>query len=265
MWQALAVYFALVGLRVLLNYRSLRNYLKLPLVERPAAAERLPSVSVIGAGAAVETMDYPEVSAAASPDAATGDWLLFSPPSVEPRPESLDRAMRFALQHRAQAVSIFLQQRCETFWERVLLPYAYQQLFISRPAELRGQWLLIQREAYRRAEGHEAAQLEAAGVPVLIGRGERLASVRAWLGKHQLAPATVLGTVLSLLAIPCAIYGLAVGSRAFELAALVTYITSVAELSLWQFLFGTPISSALYQPLAAVLFLANAATKPSKR
>jgi chlorobactene glucosyltransferase len=349
-------YFALVAIRVWLNNRSLRNYLKLPLVERPREADSLPSVSVVvparneahnlpGLLASLNALDYPKRETIVVDDASTdatakvaeehgaqllhidgpprgwngkpfacwmgarqakGDWLLFTDADTVHQPESLDRVMRFALQNKAQTVSIFLQQRCVTFWERVLLPYAYQQYFVSVPyrrvneaqdpaALANGQYILIEREAYFRAGGHEAVRdaavddvalaacLKAAGVRLLVARGERLASVRmyrgladVWAGFGKNAYAflrqrgaggllTVLATVLSGLAIPCAVYGLAAGDRAFELAALATYVSAVAELSLWQFVFGTSLGYAIFQPLAVVVFLAIALDSAVRR
>jgi putative copper export protein len=70
---------------------------------------------------------------------------------------------------------------------------------------------------------------------------------------------------LSGLAIPCAVYGLAAGDRAFELAALATYVSAVAELSLWQFVFGTSLGYAIFQPLAVVVFLAIALDSAVRR
>ncbi|MFI5265751.1 MAG: glycosyltransferase [Chloroflexota bacterium] len=356
MWQALVAYFALVAVRVWLNNRSLRNYLKLPLVERPAEAQSLPPVTIIIPArneernlalllASLKALDYPGREIIVIDDAstdgtarvaeehgatvlrvegpppgwkgkpfacwtgaqrATGDWLLFTDADTVHQPESLDRVMRFALGHRAQAVSIFLQQRCVTFWERVLLPYAYQQYFASVPyrrineaqdpaALANGQYILVEREAYLRAGGHEAvkdaviddvalaAQLKTKGVRLLVARGERLASVRMYRGLGEVWDGfgknaygflrqrgaggllTVLATILSGLAIPCAIYGLTAGDRAFELAALVTYVSAVAELTLWQFLFGTSLSYAVFQPLAAVVFLAIALDSAFRR
>jgi len=348
-WQGLIAYFALVAVRVWLNNRSLRNYLKLQLVERPKESESLPPVSIIVPArneahnlpallVSLKALDYPEADMIVVDDASTdgtartaeehgakvvhidgppagwkgkpfacwsgaqmavGEWLLFTDADTVHQPESLDRVMRFALEHKVQAVSIFLQQRCVTFWERVLLPYAYQQYFVSVPyrrineaqdpaALANGQYILIEREAYFRAGGHEAvkdaaiddvalaAQLKAKGMRLLVARGERLASVRMYRGLGEIWAGfgknaygflrqrgaggllTVLATILSGLAIPCAIYGLAAGDRAFGLAALVTYVSAVAELSLWQFLFGTSLSYAVFQPLAVVVFLAIA-------
>jgi hypothetical protein len=311
MWLALVAYFALVALRVGLNYRALRNYLKLPLVERPAAADALPAVTLIvpeeeepAARASLEAQAYPAIDVADAPEGAGGEWLLFPAAGAVLQPEALDRLMRFALERRVQAVSVFLQQRCVTLWERVLVPFAFQQAFtglphqrVNDPADAlvlaSGHCLLARRDAYLRAmaggtgggdangvaanqpregrhgrwageqlaEARQApeARLKALGVALITARGERLGSVRASLGHLPVrSGAAVFGALLAGLAIPAAIYGLAAGSRLFELAALVTYVISVTELALWQFLCGAPVGYALLQPLAVVLFLAAA-------
>jgi chlorobactene glucosyltransferase len=348
-WQALVGYLALVAIRVWLSNRSLRNYLKLPLVERPAAAQALPPVTVIvpardevrnlpailtslraleyptlellvvddgssdGTGSTAEEHGATVVRVEGPPDGwlgkpfacwtgaqqASGEWLLFTDADTIHEPHSLELCMRTALERKVQAISIFLQQRCVTFWERVLLPYAYQQYFVGVPyrrvnlpqdpaALANGQYILVRRDAYLHAGGHQAVKsaviddvalagrLKDAGVPLLIARGERLASVRMYRGLGEIWSGfgknasgflrqrgsggflTVLATILSGLAIPCAVYGLAAGDKAFEMAAVVTYVTAVAELTLWQFLFATPLIYAIFQPLAVGVFLAIA-------
>src|SRR6185437_9243642 len=82
MWQALVGYFALVAIRVWLNNRSLRNYLKLPLIEKPPEAGELPSVSVVVPArneahnlpallASLRALDYPNVELLVVDDAST--------------------------------------------------------------------------------------------------------------------------------------------------------------------------------------------------
>jgi len=349
MWLGLVVYFALLALRVTLNYSSLRHYLKLPLVERVTIAKRLPAVSIIVAARNEESnlprlldslnkLDYPEfdvivvddgssdgtadvarrygahvISVEGPPAGWTGktfacwtgareaaaEWLLFTDAATVHGPTSLQRILSFALEKQVPGVSVFLQQRVISFWERTLLPYASQQYFIglspgrvnetgNRQALANGQYMLIQRQAYFRAGGHAAVRsaalddvalathFKSQGVLLLAARAEREASVRMytgladiWAGLSRNAYAsirfqggsgvlTALGAILSALAIPCLIYGLTTASPAFELAALVTYLTATAELFLWEWLFQAPITAALWQPLAATVFLAIA-------
>lgn len=140
--------------------------------------------------------------------AATGRWLLFTDADTEHLPGSLRAAMTTALRLHARALSLFPQQRCLSFWERLLLPFAYQQYFVGvRPAALRaatgpalanGQYILVARDAYEQAGGHAAAAgsiiddvalagaLKRAGTPVLVCRGERLVRVRMYASKGAL-------------------------------------------------------------------------------
>jgi len=343
-WQPLVVYFALVALGVVLNYRALRNYLLLPWIpaikEQP---ERWPHVSVIvplGDESAsdptallgsLEALDYPatdvviadyrpsgddtepgvstavrrlrlgEIPAGWSSrsfacwraaEASEGEWLLFTAAHCTHHPDSLKRALGWALRERVAALSLLLQQRCLTFWERLLLPYYCQQLFTSVPRERVNQagdlfalavddYFLVRREVYFEGGGHAsvaarqlpesalAAILKSRGAAVQLARGEQLGSTRPYAGFHQLANRasrkalallrwlstravlTLAGAGLSLLAIPCAAYGLALHSRPFELAALVTYVASVSELFLWNLVLQVPLSYALGQPVAA--------------
>lgn len=249
MWPALIAYFVLVGVRVWLNNRSLRHYLKLPLVERPAEATELPGVSVVASSPT--SFEYPSYEMVGDAKQAQHAWLLFLHPQSRLKPDALSKVMQFALQNRAPAVSIYLQQECATFGERVLLPFAFQQRFISTRTAPSGHVLLTQQD----------------GQAPLVARGERLGSVRQYQDFGELSagvramargPWTWLGLALSTLAVPCAVYGLASGSAMFEMAALITYVTAVAELSLWEFLFGVPLGYALFQPLAAVVALALA-------
>ena len=222
---------------------------------------------------------------------ASGEWLLFTDAATVHGEKSLQRILSFGLERQVKGVSAFLQQQVVTFWERLLLPYACQQYFISvsprrvnEPgsghALANGQYLLIERDAYFRAGGHEAIRgevldhvalathLKSLGVPVLAARAEREGRVRMYSGLADIWASyrggggvlTALGTILSVLAIPCLIYGLVTASPAFELAALVTYLTAVAELFVWEWLFQAPITAALWQPLAAGVFLAIATT-----
>ena len=153
------------------------------------------------------------------------DWLLFVHPRAILEPAALDRVMRFVLDRKAEAVTVFPQQRCLTFWERVLLPFASQQRFAGLPfqrvnrlgdpiAVASGALLLVKREAYFRAGGHKdtasddelASRLKRAGVVVVAARGERLGSTRmyrtfaelwAGVGTLHLSGRSILGAVLA--------------------------------------------------------------------
>jgi 1-acyl-sn-glycerol-3-phosphate acyltransferase len=135
--------------------------------------------------------------------AATGEWLLFLDADVTLEPPALRAVVDFAERSGVDAMSLLLQQRCGSFWERVLLPYAYQQFFagvdaarLARPdtpeALLNGQFILIRRAVYESIGGHGAVRasiaedvalastLKRRGYRVQTARGETLGSVRMY-------------------------------------------------------------------------------------
>src|SRR6185437_1548320 len=93
-------------------------------------------------------------------------WLLFTDADTEHAPLTLRAAVSAALRRRAGALSLFAGQRCFGFWERLLLPFAYQQYFAGvnpraldtpgSPALANGQYILVARAAYAAAGGHAA-------------------------------------------------------------------------------------------------------------
>lgn len=140
---------------------------------------------------------------------AMGEWLLFTDADTEHAPHSLRAAMSTAARAGVRAVSFFTRQRCLTFWERLLLPFAYQQYFVGvRPRALmrpggaalaNGHYFLIARDAYDAAGGHAAVAasiiddvalagaLKRAGYAPLACRGEALVRVRMYDGLRSLA------------------------------------------------------------------------------
>ncbi len=136
-------------------------------------------------------------------------WLLFTDADTTHAPESLGAAVTFALEHRAAALSLLTRQECRGFWERLLLPFAYQQYFLgvrprrvnspAGPALANGQYFLMRRDAYQAAGGHAACassiiddvalagRLKASGIVPLVCRGERLVGVRMYTGLGAIA------------------------------------------------------------------------------
>ncbi len=127
--------------------------------------------------------------------AATEPWLLFLDADTALSPQALQASLTFVLAHNLDGLSLLLQQRCITAWERLLLPYAYSRYFAgARPSSPRanGQWILLSAGAYKRSGGHEAVrgsliedvalaqQCRRAGLNLLLARGEGLASVRMY-------------------------------------------------------------------------------------
>lgn len=170
-----------------------------------ARRAQVPSLSVVR----LEEADKPggwvgktnacQVGAAAT----AGEWLLFLDADVTLGPEAIAGALAFAHAHGLDAFSMFLRQRCETLWERLLLPYAFQQFFagvdprrmrdpLSDEAVFNGQFILIRRAVYDAIGGHYlvradvaedvaiARVLKARGYRIDVGRGEALADVRMY-------------------------------------------------------------------------------------
>lgn len=103
--------------------------------------------------------------------AAQGDWLLFTDADTFHLPGSARQALADASAHNAALVSYSPEQEMETFWERALIPvvywrlsqrYSFDRVNDSRlpDAAANGQYLMIRRDAYLAAGGHEAVANE---------------------------------------------------------------------------------------------------------
>ena len=135
--------------------------------------------------------------------AATGDWLLFTDADTDHAPLSLASILGYALDRNLEAVSVLVGQECHSFWERVLVPFAYQQYFVGVPGAqvnqpryttllANGQYFLIRREVYERLGGHEAVRnslaedirladrLKTHGARYGVARAEPLVRARAY-------------------------------------------------------------------------------------
>lgn len=225
---------------------------------------------------------------------ARGDWLLFTDADTCHEPGALRVALALALQRGASAVSLFPRQRCEGFWERLLLPFAYQQYFAGadtraldrpdRPALANGQYFLISRAAYVAAGGHAAVKgsviddvalagaLKRAGYPTLLARGEALVSVRMYDSLGALAEGftknaaqfvraqrragalVALSTAASAATLPALVSAAAAGDAIGLSGAIAAYLAQVMALAPWARSFGARRGYALLAPLAALVF-----------
>ncbi len=226
--------------------------------------------------------------------AAVGAWLLFTDADTEHAPGSLRAVVAKARERRVGALTLFPGHRCVTFWERLLLPFAFQQYFagvrpraLARPegpALANGQYLLVARPAYDAAGGHAAIRgsiiddvalagaLKRAAYPSLPCRGETLVRVRMYESLATLAegftknsaqflraqgPAAglvVLGTACAA-ALSGALIGAAIsGSVVQFVGALLAYCCAAAGLLPWERSFRVPRGYALLAPLAALVF-----------
>ncbi|MFN8471388.1 MAG: glycosyltransferase [Anaerolineae bacterium] len=139
--------------------------------------------------------------------AATGDWLLFTDADTEHAALSLASTIGYVLDRRLDALSVLVGQDTLTFWERLLLPFCYQQFFVGVPGGqvnnsrkevllANGQYLLIRRDAYDQVGGHEVVRssmaedvrlahlLKAYHLRYAVARGEHLVFARLY---HKLS------------------------------------------------------------------------------
>jgi chlorobactene glucosyltransferase len=102
---------------------------------------------------------------------AAGEWLLFTDADTEHLPGSLAALLARAESERADLLSISPGQETPSAWEKAVIPLVYVHLArlyrfeeVSDPrspaAAANGQYVLIRREVYERAGGHEAVRGE---------------------------------------------------------------------------------------------------------
>jgi glycosyltransferase involved in cell wall biosynthesis len=115
---------------------------------------------------------------------ARGRWLLFTDAGTIHEPGNLHRAMHEALRHKDGMLSYSPRQIVQGLWQRSLMPLVICELELAYPpakvsdpgqrvAAASGQFLLVEREAYRRIGGHAAVaeeMLDAVELAVLAKR-----------------------------------------------------------------------------------------------
>jgi glycosyltransferase involved in cell wall biosynthesis len=96
---------------------------------------------------------------------ARGRWLLFTDADTVHEPGNLRRAMHEAARHKVGMLSYSPRQLVSGFSQRALMPLVFCELALAYPpakvsdpnqriAAANGQFLLVEREAYRRLGGH---------------------------------------------------------------------------------------------------------------
>jgi chlorobactene glucosyltransferase len=105
---------------------------------------------------------------------ADGELLLFTDADTTHEPELLTRAVGALREERAELLTVSPRQRCETFWERVVMPQIWLLLGIryhpskvnaanrERDVIANGQFILMRRDSYQAVGTHEAVRLEIA-------------------------------------------------------------------------------------------------------
>ena len=106
--------------------------------------------------------------------AAQGDLLLFTDADTRHEPELLARAVGALRAERSDLVTVAPRQRCETFWERVVMPQIWLLLALryhpsrvnrarrQRDVIANGQFILVSRESYEAVGTHGAVRDEVA-------------------------------------------------------------------------------------------------------
>jgi glycosyltransferase involved in cell wall biosynthesis len=98
---------------------------------------------------------------------AKGHWLLFTDADTMHEPGDLHRAMHEAVRHKVGMLSYSPRQIVRGLAQRTLMPLVFSELALAYPpakvsdpnqrvAAANGQFLLVEREAYRRLGGHAA-------------------------------------------------------------------------------------------------------------
>lgn len=98
-----------------------------------------------------------------------GKWLLFTDADTIHEPGDLQRAMHEAARHKAGMLSYSPRQIVTGIWQRALMPLIFSELALAYPpakvsdpnqriAAANGQFLLVEREAYRRLGGHPSVK-----------------------------------------------------------------------------------------------------------
>jgi glycosyltransferase involved in cell wall biosynthesis len=98
---------------------------------------------------------------------ARGRWLLFTDADTLHEPGNLRRALHEAERNKAGMLSYSPRQMVSGLWQRSLMPLIFSELALAYPpakvsdpaeriAAANGQFLLVERESYRRIGGHAA-------------------------------------------------------------------------------------------------------------
>jgi glycosyltransferase involved in cell wall biosynthesis len=96
---------------------------------------------------------------------ARGRWILFTDADTIHETGDLHRAMHEASRHKVGMLSYSPRQLVSGIWQRALMPLVFSELAMAYPpakvsdpnqriAAANGQFLLVEREAYRRLGGH---------------------------------------------------------------------------------------------------------------
>jgi len=128
-------------------------------------ARSFPKVTVLQAGKLEKSWTGKANAIWAAARQARGRWLLFTDADTIHEPGDLRRAIHEATRHKAGMLSYSPRQIVNGLAQRSLMPLVFCELALSYPpakvsdpaqriAAANGQFLLVEREAYRRLGGH---------------------------------------------------------------------------------------------------------------
>jgi len=161
-------------------------------------------------------------------------WLLFLDADCRVEPDGLSSALQYAIEQRADLLSLWPRDASEGFWERLLIPLCGAMIVIwygrrdahdptASTAFANGQFLLCRREAYEAIGGHAAVKdalvediplarlAKARGLSVLSAIGTDIFRVRMYASLREvvsgwrriymgvLSPTQILFCALSIL------------------------------------------------------------------
>ena len=100
---------------------------------------------------------------------ARGKWILFTDADTIHEEGDLHRAMHEAARHKVGMLSYSPRQLVSGVWQRALMPLVFSELSLAYPpakvsdpnqrvAAANGQFLLVEREAYRKLGGHPSVK-----------------------------------------------------------------------------------------------------------
>jgi glycosyltransferase involved in cell wall biosynthesis len=126
---------------------------------------------------------------------AKSPWLLFSDADAELEPGAAARALEIAQEKSAALISFSPVQVTEYWYEKALIPFVYCRLAkhfsydaVNDPAApaaaANGQFLMIQRDAYRLIGGHASVSAEVLE-DVALAKRAKAAGFRLWFGSGQ--------------------------------------------------------------------------------
>jgi len=132
-------------------------------------ARSFPGVTVVGAAKLEKGWTGKNNAIWTAARKARGKWILFTDADTIHEQGDLHRATHEAARHKVGMLSYSPRQLVSGFWQRALMPLVFSELSLAYPpakvsdpnqrvAAANGQFLLVEREAYRKLGGHPSVK-----------------------------------------------------------------------------------------------------------